>query len=90
MLDSLSFIENQTNIYMAINRVEALNKNTAIPVILISDGNQTTGNSYPFISTKKNVFPLIIGDTIPKSDVRIAQINVNKYSYLKNRFPVES
>ena len=89
VLDSLSFIESQTNIYTAINRVEALNKNTAAPVILISDGNQTTGNSYPFINTKKNVFPLAIGDTIPKSDVRIAQINVNKYSYLKNRFPVE-
>lgn len=89
VLDSLSFIENQTNIYTAINKVEALNKNTVVPVILISDGNQTTGNSYPFISTKKNIFPLIIGDSIPESDVRIAQINVNKYSYLKNRFPVE-
>ena len=33
---------------------------------------------------------MIIGDTIKKSDVKIAQINVNKYSYLKNRFPVET
>jgi hypothetical protein len=90
VLDSLSFLENQTNIYKAIDRVEALQKNTISPILLISDGNQTTGNLYPFIKTKKNVFPLIIGDTIPKSDVRIAQINVNKYSYLKNRFPVEA
>ncbi|MFN0729292.1 VWA domain-containing protein [Polaribacter gochangensis] len=90
ILDSLSFLESQTNIYKAISRVEALNKNTIAPVILISDGNQTTGNSYPFINTKKNIFPLIIGDTIAKSDVKIAQINVNKYSYLKNRFPVEA
>ncbi|WP_301400385.1 VWA domain-containing protein [Polaribacter huanghezhanensis] len=90
VLDSLSFSAHQTNIYKAISRVEALHKNTIAPVILISDGNQTTGNSYPFISTKKNIFPLIIGDTIAKSDVKIAQINVNKYSYLKNRFPVET
>ena len=90
VLDSLSFLENQTNIYKTISRVEAFNKNTIAPVILISDGNQTTGNSYPFINIKKNIFPLIIGDTIKKSDVKIAQINVNKYSYLKNRFPVET
>ena len=90
VLDSLSFVENQTNIYKAINSVEALQKNSVAPVILISDGNQTTGNLYPFITTKKNVFPLIIGDTILKSDVKITQVNVNKYSYLKNRFPVEA
>ncbi len=90
VLDSLSFSAHQTNIYKAISRVEALHKNTVAPVILMSDGNQTTGNSYPFINTKKNIFPFIIGDTITKSDVRIAQINVNKYSYLKNRFPVEA
>jgi len=90
ILDSLSFLENQTNIYKAIGRVEALQKNTVAPILLITDGNQTTGNLYPFIKTKKNVFPLIIGDTIPKSDVRITQINANKYSYLKNRFPVEA
>ena len=90
VLDSLSFLENQTNIYNAINRVEALNKNTIAPIIVVSDGNQTTGNLYPYIQTQKNVFPIVIGDTIAKSDVRIAQINVNKYSYLKNRFPVET
>ena len=90
VLDSLSFVENQTNIYKAIDRVEALHKNTVAPVVLISDGNQTTGNLYPFINTKKNVFPFVIGDTIAKSDVKITQINVNKYSYLKNRFPVEA
>ena len=90
VLDSLSFIESQTNVFTAINRVEALQKNTIAPILLISDGNQTTGNLYPFVSTKKNVFPMVIGDTIQKSDIRIAQVNVNKYSYLKNRFPVET
>jgi hypothetical protein len=90
VLDSLSFLENQTNIYKAIDQVEALQKNTVAPILLITDGNQTTGNLYPFVKTKKNIFPFIIGDTIVKSDVKIAQINVNKYSYLKNRFPVEA
>ena len=88
-LDSLTFSENQTNIYKAMSGVEALRKNVQSPVLLLSDGNQTTGNSYAFVQTKKNVFPIVIGDTIAKSDIRIAQLNVNKYSYLKNKFPVE-
>jgi hypothetical protein len=88
-LDSLHFFENQTNIYKALNGVEALQKNVTSPVVLISDGNQTNGNVYPYISTKKNVFPIVIGDTIAQTDLRISQLNVNKYSYLKNKFPVE-
>jgi hypothetical protein len=89
VLDSLSFLENQTNIHQAISRVEALQKNAVSPILLVADGNQTTGNLYPFINTNKNVYPLIIGDTIIKNDVKITQVNVNKYSYLKNRFPIE-
>ena len=88
-LDSLRFSENQTNIYKALNGVEALQKNVTSPVVLISDGNQTTGKLYPYISTEKNVFPIVIGDTLAQTDIRISQLNVNKYSYLKNKFPVE-
>ena len=89
ILDTLPFSDNQTNIYKAISGVEALHKNEISPVILISDGNQTNGNLYPYISTKKNVFPIVIGDTLTQTDLRITQLNVNKYSYLKNKFPVE-
>ncbi len=89
VLDSLRFLENQTNIYKAINGVEGLQKSVIAPVVLISDGNQTTGNLYPYIATKKNVFPIVIGDTLAQTDISISQLNVNKYSYLKNKFPVE-
>ncbi len=89
VLDSLHFLENQTNIYKAINGVEAQQKRVIAPVVLISDGNQTSGNLYPYIATKKNVFPIVIGDTLAQTDVRISQLNVNRYSYLKNKFPVE-
>jgi hypothetical protein len=89
ILDTLPFSENQTNIYKAISGVEAIHKNEISPVVLISDGNQTNGNLYPYISTKKNVFPIVIGDTVTQTDLRITQLNVNKYSYLKNKFPVE-
>jgi hypothetical protein len=89
VLDSVSFNQPQTNINKALNGVEALHKNTISPIILISDGNQTSGNAYEYFEANKNVFPVVIGDTITQSDLKIEQLNVNKYSYLKNKFPVE-
>jgi hypothetical protein len=32
---------------------------------------------------------MILGDTIQYMDLKIQQLNVNKYAYLKNHFPVE-
>jgi REP element-mobilizing transposase RayT len=87
--DSFSFSDTQTNISEAIISIENLQKNRISPVILISDGNQTIGSDYEFINTKTAIYPLVIGDTTKYSDVKITQLNVNKYSYIKNKFPVE-
>ncbi|MDB9954950.1 VWA domain-containing protein [Flavobacteriaceae bacterium] len=61
------------------------------PIVLISDGNQTIGDDYEFASKQfeQVVFPLILGDSIYHTDLKIQQINVNKYTYLNNKFPVE-
>lgn len=88
-LDSLSFNESQTNVAKAIKLVNDLNKDQIATSILLSDGNQTIGNDYEFSTSKQSIFPVVIGDTTQYQDVRIAQLNVNKYSYIKNKFPVE-
>lgn len=88
-LDSLTFNETHTDIAKAIKSVNNLHKDQLGTTILISDGNQTIGNDYEFSNSKKAVFPVVIGDTTKYQDVRITQLNVNKYSYLKNKFPVE-
>ena len=36
-----------------------------------------------------SVFPVVLGDTTTVLDLKINQINVNKYAFLKNKFPVE-
>ena len=87
--DSLSFLENETNIAEAITSVNELYKNKIAPVVLISDGNQTIGSAYEFLNVKQTIYPVIIGDTTKYVDVKVAQLNVNKYSYIKNKFPVE-
>ena len=89
VLDSLTFSKSQTNISEAIIGVNNLQKDKNSPILLISDGNQTIGQDYEFINTKQPVYPVIIGDTTKYVDVRISQLNVNKYSYIKNKFPVE-
>ncbi len=89
VLDSLSFQEPQTNINQAIASVNNLYKNRKAAQILISDGNQTLGNSYEYENSKQAVYPFVIGDTTLYKDVKITQLNVNKYNYIKNKFPVE-
>lgn len=87
--DSLSFSDNQTNIFNAIDNIITIQKDRQTPIVVITDGNQTQGNSFEYLKTNKEIFPILIGDTITKSDIKIEQLNVNKYSYLKNKFPVE-
>ena len=88
--DSFSFDENQTDISMPLERIYKIQKNTSNAIVLLSDGNQTIGNDYQYTSLKDPVFPIVIGDTTEYQDVKIAQINVNRYSFINNQFPVES
>ena len=89
ILDSLSFDDGQTNISDGILGVQNLQEDKISPIILISDGNQTIGQDYEFINSIQPIYPVVIGDTTTYVDVKITQLNVNKYSYIKNKFPVE-
>lgn len=89
--DSLSFDEKQSDISSALQSANEIYKNENTAFILISDGNQTYGNDYQFTSgkIKQPIFPIIVGDTVQYTDLKIRQLNVNKYAYQKNLFPVE-
>lgn len=89
-LDTLSFSESHTNIDKAIRAVNNLHKTDNAGIVLVSDGNETIGRDYEFTKSKQAVYPVVIGDTTSYEDVKIAQLNVNRYSYLNNKFPVEA
>jgi hypothetical protein len=91
-LDSLIFSERQTNIYDAFLQLNQVYKQSTSPTIVITDGNQTYGKDYQFITNTFNqpIYPVILGDTITHTDLKIEQLNVNKYGYLKNKFPIEA
>lgn len=89
--DSLSFDEKQSNPSLLLDRLSQVFSNSTSPTLLITDGNQTYGNDYEFLANryKQPIFPVILGDTIQYLDIKIQQLNVNRYAYLRNQFPVE-
>ncbi|MFS4468370.1 vWA domain-containing protein [Maribacter sp. 2210JD10-5] len=91
-LDSLSFQERQTNISESIDLLEEVYSKENTAVILFSDGNQTIGQDYTFKKVKDNftVYPVTVGDTTQFEDLSIGPINVNRYAFLKNKYPLET
>lgn len=87
---TLDFKGKQSNIYKVFENLKQLYRTQNHPVILLTDGNQTQGSDYVFnIQQNANVFPVVLGDTIEHFDLKINQLNANKYAFLKNKFPVE-
>ena len=88
--DTFNFNDNQTDISIPLKKITRIQKNRNSPIVLISDGNQTIGNDYLYTKIKEPVFPIVVGDTSKYKDVKISQINVNRYSFINNKFPVET
>jgi hypothetical protein len=89
-LDTLNFKGKQTNLDAIAKDLKVINKNVVFPTILITDGNQTSGADYVYsFDTNNAVFPIVLGDTTKVLDLKISQLNVNKYAFYKNKFPVE-
>lgn len=88
--DSLTFNGNQTNLDLVAKNLKSIYKNAFYPTVIITDGNQTSGNDYVYSFNENNkVYPLVLGDTTKVLDLKINQLNVNRYAFLKNKFPVE-
>jgi hypothetical protein len=80
----------QTNLDEVAKNLKSIYKNSIFPTVIITDGNQTSGNDYVYSFDANNkVYPLIVGDTTRFLDLKISQLNVNKYAFQKNKFPVE-
>lgn len=88
--DEITFKGSQTNLDKVARDLNSINKNFTYPTVIITDGNQTSGSDYTFSFNPNNkVFPVVLGDTTAYLDLKISQINVNKYAFHKNKFPAE-
>lgn len=80
----------QTHIDQAAQDIKQLYRNSNYPIVLLTDGNQTLGNDYVYSFNENTaVYPVVLGDTTLYPDLKVNQVNVNKYALLKNKFPVE-
>ena len=88
--DTIDFKGKQTNIDVVAKNLKSIYKNQSFPTILITDGNQTSGEDYVFgFNPENKVYPVVVGDTTTFMDLKISQLNVNKYAFHKNKFPAE-
>src|SRR5690625_1194000 len=90
-IDTLDFSEGQTNISSVFTNLKKLYKTQTAPTVLVTDGNQTIGSDYEFQAKNYSnaIYPVVVGDTAKYADLKIDQINVNRYAFLNNEFPVE-
>lgn len=88
--EKFNFKGTQSNFDAIAKDLKSINKNVVFPTVIITDGNQTSGNDYVYTFDSANkVFPVVLGDTTKLLDLKINQLNVNKYVFYKNKFPVE-
>lgn len=87
---SATFSGKQTLLTNVATELKSVFRNKTYPVVILTDGNQTSGDDYVYaFDSKSSVYPVVLGDTTAVFDLKINQVNVNKYAFLKNKFPVE-
>lgn len=91
-MDSIHFNQSNTDISNALSTVNDVFVNGNNAIVLFSDGNQTLGRDYEYINLneKSTVNPVVVGDTTQYEDISVGLINVNKYAFLRNSFPIET
>ena len=91
-LDSIDFDASNTNISAALEKSSELFSNANTALVLFTDGNQTAGKDYEYarVPNSHHIWPLITGDTTKYQDLAVSQVNLNKYAFQGNQFPVES
>lgn len=90
--DSVRFDQGNTDISNALSTLNDVFVNGNNAIVLFSDGNQTLGRDYEYINLNENttVNPIVVGDTTQYEDISIGLINVNKFAFLRNSFPIET
>ena len=90
--DSLILKGKQSDLQNAFSEILNLYKDDQKAIVVLSDGIQNSGISYEYLDlpTNTKLYPIVYGDTTRYADLEISQINLNRYSYLNNEFPVEA
>ncbi|MDX5422987.1 MAG: VWA domain-containing protein [Hymenobacteraceae bacterium] len=89
-LEEISYISETSNLSKLLSEVqEEYAEQNLAGVVLLSDGIVNQGISPTYANYHYTLYPVAMGDTIPKKDVLIASLRYNKVNYSGNRFPLE-
>lgn len=90
--DSLRFEKPGTNISGALEEVANRFSNQNLgAVVLLSDGIPTAGSNpiYTLAQFQQPIYTVLVGDTTPQRDIRIAEVLYNEIAYLDNETPIK-
>ena len=92
VLDSMVFQQSNTDISEALDATDQVFVNGNNAVLLLTDGNQTIGKDFQYVTPSQDytVYPVVLGDTTKYQDLSVGLLNVNRYAFLNNKFPVET
>lgn len=88
-MDSIDFSSSRTNLTGMVKGIQQeYAKSNLGAILVVTDGIFNSGYSPDLIKTDIPVYALGLGDTIPRKDLSIIDIDYNKTVYQGNRFPV--
>ncbi|MDJ1471741.1 VWA domain-containing protein [Cytophagaceae bacterium DM2B3-1] len=88
-LNSGQFTQAATNLSQLLNTVQSNYENRNLAgVVLFSDGIYNQGISPEYQPYNFPIYPIAVGDTVPRRDVNLKVLYFNKITYLGNKFPI--
>ena len=89
-LGQVTFEAEVTNLSQLLRNVRTdFEQQNLAGVVLLSDGIVNQGTSPTYANYNYTIYPVAVGDTIPKKDIILATLRYNKVNYSGNRFPLE-
>jgi len=90
--DRVDFSDRETNMSKVFREIDARYSNRNIgAVVMAGDGiyNRGINPLYASANVPYPIYTVALGDTVPRRDVILKNVNHNEITYLGNRFPVE-
>ncbi|GAA4303172.1 VWA domain-containing protein [Nibribacter koreensis] len=68
---------------------EAFRDQNLVATVLVSDGVHNLGPTPTYQSYRSKIYPIALGDTVPKKDVVLTEVEYNKINYSGTSFPIK-
>ncbi len=88
-LNAVKFDQKSTNLDGLLHNVaETYENRNLAAVVLLSDGIANQGKSPAYSDFPFKLFPVAVGDTVPKKDLSLPALQYNKIAFSGNKFPI--